>query len=341
MEIYRFIDSRDIREHLQQLGYRFTTPEAAFLVWHCHTATLDEKIAAWREIIDTMPNCSMNPRRFELGIPDYHEFLRRYIDLQMCDLEQFKDASEGLYSWKALFGCLEESVSSAVYTSYCRCLDAAKDWAADDDGCTGFTISKYLIDADEKRSWADSVRFNRNGQIVNVDCLDTCEEDSNLSMMFTSMWFAFPTPFHAGDIVRDIQDPKRPCVLTDLCTWTSENAREELPQSEMPRGAELYDRIVSLFEAEGDITDMSWSGYAMQESGEGAGIILVDGHGGRGNYLDLEFAHKPLPDRYRPLEVVSAFFKERRTGEPVAIDDLLNSYITLIAKGARQQCEVI
>ena len=341
MEIYRFIDSRDIREHLQQLGYRFTTPEAAFLVWHCHTATLDEKIAAWREIIDTMPNCSMNPRRFELGIPDYHEFLRRYIDLQMCDLEQFKDASEGLYSWKALFGCLEESVSSAVYTSYCRCLDAAKDWAADDDGCTGFTISKYLIDADEKRSWADSVRFNRNGQIVNVHCLDTCEEDSNLSMMFTSMWFAFPTPFHAGDIVRDIQDPKRPCVLTDLCTWTSENAREELPQSEMPRGAELYDRIVSLFEAEGDITDMSWSGYAMQESGEGAGIILVDGHGGRGNYLDLEFAHKPLPDRYRPLEVVSAFFKERRTGEPVAIDDLLNSYITLIAKGARQQCEVI
>lgn len=283
----------------------------------------------------------MNPRRFELGIPDYHEFLRRYIDLQMRDLEQFRDASEGFYSWKALFGCREESVSSAVYTSYCRCLDAAKDWAADGDGCTGFIISKNLIDADEKRRWTDSVRFNRNGQIVNIDCLDICEEDSNLSMMFTSMWFAFPTPFHAGDIVRDIQDPKRPCVLTDLCTWTSENAREELPQSEMPRGAELYDRIVSLFEAEGDITDMSWSGYAMQESGEGAGIILVDGHGGRGNYLDLEFAHKPLPDRYRPLEVVSAFFKERRTGEPVAIDDLLNSYITLIAKGARQQCEVI
>lgn len=184
-------------------------------------------------------------------------------------------------------------------------------------------------------------RFNRNGQIVNVDCLDICEEDSNLSMMFANMWFAFPAPFHAGDIVRDIQDPKRPCVLTDLCTWTSANAREELPQSEMPRGAEFYDHVVSLLEAEGDISDMSWSGYAMQESGEGAGIILVDGHGSRGNYLDLEFARKPLSDRYRPLEVVSAFFKERRTGEPVAIDDLLNSYITLIAKGAREQCVVI
>ena len=79
----------------------------------------------------------------------------------------------------------------------------------------------------------------------------------------------------------------------------------------------------------------------MQESGEGAGIILVDGHGSRGNYLDLEFARKPLSDLYRPLEVVSAFFKERRTGEPVAIDDMLNSYITLIAKGAREQRAII
>lgn len=157
MDIYHFVDSRDIREHLKQLDYQFTTPETAFLVWYCHTATLDEKIAAWREIIDTMPNCSMNPRRFELGIPDYHEFLRRYIDLQMHYLEQFKDASNGVYSWKALFGCREASVSSAIYTSYCRCLDAAKDWAADDDGCTGFIISKYLIDADEKRRWTDSV----------------------------------------------------------------------------------------------------------------------------------------------------------------------------------------
>ncbi len=341
MDIYHFVDSRDIREHLKQLDYQFTTPETAFLVWYCHTATLDEKIAAWQGIIDTMPNCSMNPRCFELGIPDFHKFLRRYIDLQMRQLQQFNDATGGVYSLKALFARREENVSSAVYTSYCRCLNAAKDWAADDDGCTGFIISKHLIDADEKRRWTDSVRFNRNGQIVNVHCLDTCEEDSNLSMMFTSMWFAFPTPFHAGDIVCDIQDPKRPCVLTDLCTWTSENAREELPQSEMPRGAEFYDRIVPLFEAEGDISDMSWSGYAMQEGGEGAGIILVDGHGSRGNYLDLEFACKPLPDRYRPLEVVSAYFKERRTGEPVAIDDMLNSYITLIAKGAREQRAII
>ena len=42
MDIYRFIDSRDMREHLQKLNYPFTPPEAAFLVYRCKAATLDE-----------------------------------------------------------------------------------------------------------------------------------------------------------------------------------------------------------------------------------------------------------------------------------------------------------
>lgn len=42
MDIYRFIDSRDMREHLQKLNYAFTPPEAAFLVYRCKAATLEE-----------------------------------------------------------------------------------------------------------------------------------------------------------------------------------------------------------------------------------------------------------------------------------------------------------
>ena len=42
MDIYRFIDSRDMREHLQKLNYAFPPPEAAFLVYWCKAATLEE-----------------------------------------------------------------------------------------------------------------------------------------------------------------------------------------------------------------------------------------------------------------------------------------------------------
>ena len=42
MDIYRFINSNTIREHLKKLGYQFNTLEAAWLVWQCKNATLAE-----------------------------------------------------------------------------------------------------------------------------------------------------------------------------------------------------------------------------------------------------------------------------------------------------------
>lgn len=62
-----------------------------FLIWYCKSATLNEKIAAWREIIDTMPNCAMAERMNLEAIPDFHQFLRDYIDLQERDLRRFKE----------------------------------------------------------------------------------------------------------------------------------------------------------------------------------------------------------------------------------------------------------
>ena len=35
MDITRFINSRDIREHLKKIGYQFTSLEAAWLIWQC------------------------------------------------------------------------------------------------------------------------------------------------------------------------------------------------------------------------------------------------------------------------------------------------------------------
>ena len=68
MDLFRFIDSKDIREHLRQIGYSFTAPEAAFLVWQCRNATLKEKFAAWREIIETMPDCSLTRKELRLSV---------------------------------------------------------------------------------------------------------------------------------------------------------------------------------------------------------------------------------------------------------------------------------
>ena len=57
MDIFRFIDSADIRRYLAEIRYRFSTEEKMFLIWYCKAATLNEKIAAWQEIVGYVPSC--------------------------------------------------------------------------------------------------------------------------------------------------------------------------------------------------------------------------------------------------------------------------------------------
>lgn len=57
MDFLKFINSNTVRNHLQELEYQPTAMEAAWIVYQCETLSLKEKYTAWREIIDTMPDC--------------------------------------------------------------------------------------------------------------------------------------------------------------------------------------------------------------------------------------------------------------------------------------------
>ena len=43
MNILRFVNSKDIREHLRNIDYEFNSLEAAWLIYQCRDATIDEK----------------------------------------------------------------------------------------------------------------------------------------------------------------------------------------------------------------------------------------------------------------------------------------------------------
>lgn len=103
MDIFRFLNSKDIREHLKRLGYSFTAPEAAFLVWQCRGVTLKEKMAAWREIIRTMPDCSMEERLNMDEMPSIHGFLEQYITLMERLLENFYCEVHAVYSYSGSY----------------------------------------------------------------------------------------------------------------------------------------------------------------------------------------------------------------------------------------------
>lgn len=59
MDIFKYLNSKDIAEYLRSIDYKFTSAEAAWIIWHCRSITLAEKYEAWQEIIDTMPDCTV------------------------------------------------------------------------------------------------------------------------------------------------------------------------------------------------------------------------------------------------------------------------------------------
>lgn len=82
MDFLNFVNSNVVRSYLQEIRYQPTSMEAAWLVYQCGTANLEEKCAAWRKIIETLPDCPTNSR--VIGVkPEHrnsvHTFLREYI----------------------------------------------------------------------------------------------------------------------------------------------------------------------------------------------------------------------------------------------------------------------
>lgn len=95
MDIYNFINSKDIRNYLRKINYEFTPVEAAWLVWQYFDATRQEKFEAWQEIIDTMPDCPVEVcKGFDVdGYESLHEVLKEYMkndNKHICPFHIFK-----------------------------------------------------------------------------------------------------------------------------------------------------------------------------------------------------------------------------------------------------------
>lgn len=311
MDIFRFIDSTDIRRYLAEIQYRFSTEEKMFLIWYCKTATLNEKIAAWQEIVGDVPSCPWDYAW------DIRERVAAYIELQEKMLGQFQAAGSCVYQYR-LTTAAEETDSGSVYRSYEDCLTAAKI-AAQAVSCRKLEIRKEPLDAAEHSRRIDTCLFNQDGEIMQINCLPTDAEDMMTYLLFEEMWFAFPTPFHSGDIVCSRFSPDEPFVLTDMVTWDSERMIKELPPSEYDRQMlDCADWTVERLLERGDSRIMGAFGYRTE------GNLIRRQKTPICDYLDLEYYRGPLDQSHKILQPVSSYLK-RNCG----IEFLLNAYCLL------------
>ena len=73
-----------------------------------------------------MPNCAMAERLNLEAIPDFHQFLRDYIDLQERDLRRFKEPDGCVYVCElSRQGELCGDMEFGPFSDFDRCLSAA------------------------------------------------------------------------------------------------------------------------------------------------------------------------------------------------------------------------
>ena len=121
MNVYRFINSKDIREHLESVKYPFGSLEAAWIIYQCRFASLEEKHAAWRELIRTMPDCAIEERPNTEAHDSLHRFLAEYMERETKLLHTFCENDGGVYRWME---CQEDGARfehPGIYSDYAKC----------------------------------------------------------------------------------------------------------------------------------------------------------------------------------------------------------------------------
>ena len=208
MNIYDFVNSRDIREHWQNIGFVPNALESAWLVYQSNNHTIEEKHEAWSWIISNMPDCEVNGKNIETPQKSLHNFLKKYMEIENAIITNFFAPEPGaVYTYRALWKSELEKYDNGtewykVNSIFPTFDDAYADATEDDE------LAPLFLEFEKKHLGAHGrsicIRMTPDKKPVFLDeefFFDT-EEDSDLYYnVFFYLHFDFPTPFKKGDII--------------------------------------------------------------------------------------------------------------------------------------------
>ena len=196
MNIYNFINSRDIAKYLKEINYQFSTLECAWLVWQSRKHTLEQKHTAWKEIIDTLPDCSVEARPNHAEVHSLHEYLKTHIDFERQLAKDFLNIEPQTFynayaytnrgdAWDPSTHLSPEAAINHYITDY------ADAFSYHNEQIIGFNIEKIRLG--EPQAYM-TLSIDEQNQALDIKV----KEKGNL---FENLWFDFPTPFEKGDIL--------------------------------------------------------------------------------------------------------------------------------------------
>lgn len=326
MDIYRFIGSKDIARYLQEIHYKFSLPEMAFLVYVCSTVTMGEKWKAWQEMIDTLPDCQHETRHDR--IESFHDFLKDHIKLQKKYIQQFHQCKGFVYFYGYQYETYQfcegndriYEEKNIAFLDIDKCLEYVKRELEEWDEIKRIRIYRSIIDGDQEplhydREWVD---FNNKFEIIEINIHGMAEEEEDIHILFEEMYFEFPTPFRHGDIVRRVGFHE-PFVLDTIYYWDRAAMLEKGVSADDER-LERIDKQLEKGKKHRDHSDMSAWGYSLGDNVFSRDLLCY-GNLGFGGYLELEYYTEKLEGMNRVLQIISDLMKRK-----IHIEQAFNLY---------------
>ena len=296
MDIYSFINSRDVAEYCESIGKTWNPFEMAVIIGRSCHRVLTDKHEAWRELIANYPDMPTPETRYYQSYDSLHKKLAEVIAYEERALELFKKPETSVFYEYEIHG---DAVS--VYPNRDRIFpDFESAWTklkldlkyVRANKITEIEIKKFYIGSRHRIDC--SLDFEGNIRSLFVACKDERFPDINfddlldLSPGFNceeEFYVDIPVPFKHGDILRERYSyVDRILVLEKLCD------REK-----------IFARHRCMNEEAGDDSDIGW-GYQINDRGVLYGDVVYEND-------CFEYYHEKLEKEQRLLRYVSLYLK--------------------------------
>lgn len=198
MELYRFINSKDIREYHKKIGYKYNALEAAWLVSQCNSTTLEKRHKAWHWIIDNMPDMEVkNYGRWTHYFKEesIHKLLMEYMEMENSFIKEFQNNAGGyLYKYRRYERSAERSYGISDFKGFFSSWDKCRSYILDTEDAEDaafYEINRRRSDETEDHIIHGTIDIDIAGSILDVSA-DYEEEENErwfyLNTFFDELW---------------------------------------------------------------------------------------------------------------------------------------------------------
>ena len=207
MDIYSFFNSADVAEHCRSIGHKFDAIETAVMISKSNTKSLQEKLSAYRTIIEDYPDMEIPDACHHKGVKSFHQALGSVIAHQERILKKYLTPEPGMIYQARIIRRNQDSDPEdlEIYTSYEKALADALEFSfsnISDEDFSHMRIKKKYMDCNDTGKGIEAA-VSRTGDIIELDQWGLLDAVSNVEKYLLDRQIYVPTPFKPGDLVED------------------------------------------------------------------------------------------------------------------------------------------